>query len=88
LRTLRDTWVALFHVPVFTYLTRSVLLGRSANMSAPIPYAIGTFEGKAVGEDEQIFRSGLLDTTLRVSVNLKGGPAMQVSEFGQWIERA
>ncbi len=47
-------------------------------MSAPIPYAIGTFEGKAVGEDEQIFRSGLLDTTLRVSVNLKGGPAMQV----------
>ena len=36
----------------------------------------------------QIYRSGLLDTTFRMSVILKGGPAMQLSEFSQWVEKS
>jgi Putative MetA-pathway of phenol degradation len=77
-----------YSVPVFTYSHSFALLGRSSNISASIPYAIGTFEGEAIGVDQQIYRSGLLDTTFRVSVNLKGGPAMQLSEFSKWVEKS
>ena len=79
--------IGTYSVPVFTYYHSFGLLGRSANISASIPYAIGTFEGDVIGSDTQIYRSGLLDMTFRVSVNLKGGPAMQVSEFRQWVKR-
>ena len=75
-------------VPVFTYYHSFGLLGRSSNISASIPYAIGTFDGNVTGSDMQIYRSGLLDTTFRMSVNLKGGPAMQLSEFSQWVEKS
>jgi hypothetical protein len=77
-----------YSVPVFTYSHTFGLLGRSANVSASVPYAIGIFEGNAVGVEQQIYRSGLLDTTFRVSVNLKGGPAMQLSEFSKWVEKS
>jgi hypothetical protein len=76
-----------YNVPVFTYFHTFGLLGRSANISASIPYAIGTFEGEVSGVDQQVYRSGLLDTTFRLSVNLKGGPAMQVSEYLKWVEK-
>jgi hypothetical protein len=84
---LNDT-IGTYTVPVFTYYHSFGLLGRSANISASIPYAIGTFEGEVIGSDTQIYRSGLLDTTFRLSVNLKGGPAMQVSEMRTWVEKS
>jgi hypothetical protein len=77
-----------YSVPVFTYSHSFGLLGRSSNVSASIPYAIGNFEGEVTGPHMQIYRSGLLDTTLRVSVNLKGDPAMQLSQFRQWVEKS
>jgi len=76
-----------YSVPIFTYSHSFGLLGRSANVNASIPYAVGSFQGNAIGVDQQIYRSGLLDTTFRVAVNLKGGPAMQASEFPQWEEK-
>ena len=84
---LNDT-IGTYSVPVFTYYHSFGLLGRSANISASIPYAIGTFEGEVIGSDTQIYRSGLLDTTFRLSVNLKGGPAMQLSEMRTWVEKS
>jgi len=77
-----------YHASVFSYYHSFGLLGHSSNISASIPYAIGTFEGKTIGVDQQIYRSGLLDTTFRWSVNLKGGPAMQVSDFLKWTEKS
>ncbi len=77
-----------YSVPVFTYSHSFGLLGRSSNISMSLPYAIGTFEGEAIGVDQQIYRSGLLDTTFRLSVNLKGGPAMESSEFRKWVEKS
>ena len=77
-----------YHASVFSYYHSFGLLGHSSNISASIPYAIGTFEGKTIGVDQQIYRSGLLDTTFRWSVNLKGGPAMQASEFMKWTEKS
>jgi hypothetical protein len=77
-----------YSVPVISYYHSFGLAGHSANITGSLPYAIGTFEGEAIGVNQQIYRSGLLDTTFRLAVNLKGGPAMQVSEFGKWQEKA
>ena len=77
-----------YSVPVFTYYHSFGLLGRSANISASLPYAVGNFEGEVNGADMQIYRSGLSDMTFRLSVNLKGGPAMQLSEMRKWVEKS
>jgi hypothetical protein len=76
-----------YSVPVFTYFHSFGLFGRSANFNAALPYAVGTFQGQVIGVGEQIYRSGLVDTTFRLSVNLKGGPAMEAREFGKWNEK-
>jgi hypothetical protein len=76
-----------YNVPVFTYYHSFGLFGRFTNLNVAIPYAIGTFQGEVVGVGQQIYRSGLTDTTIRLSVNLKGGPAMQPREFAKWHER-
>jgi hypothetical protein len=64
------------------------MFGRSANLNIAIPYGIGTFQGEEGDLTKQIYRSGLVDTTLRLSVNLKGGPAMQPREFANWNQKA
>jgi hypothetical protein len=76
-----------YNVPSFTYYHSFGLAGHSANVSGSLPYAVGTFEGEAIGVDQKIYRSGMLDTTFRLAVNLKGGPAMQASEFSKWEEK-
>jgi hypothetical protein len=78
----------IYSVPILSYYHSFGLAGHSANITGSLPYAIGTFEGKAIGVDQKIYRSGLLDTTFRLAVNLKGGPAMQVGEFGKFQEKA
>jgi len=62
-------------------------LGRSANATATLPYAIGNFRGKVVGAEHNAYRSGLVDTVFRFSVNLKGGPALSAPKFRQWKQR-
>jgi hypothetical protein len=62
----------------------SDLRGRSANIAAWLPYGVGTFQGSVLGTDKQIYRSGLFDSGCRLSVNLKGGPAMPMSQFAKW----
>jgi hypothetical protein len=52
--------------------------GRSANVVAWLPYALGSFQGTALGAEQHLYRSGLLDSVYRFSVNLKGGPAVSV----------
>jgi hypothetical protein len=76
-----------YSVPVLTYYHSFGLFGRSANFNAALPYAVGTFQGQVVGVGQQIYRSGLVDTTYRLSVNLKGGPAMQPGEFVKWNQK-
>ena len=77
-----------YSVPTFTYYHSFDMFGRSANLNVAIPYGIGTFQGEVGNVNEQIYRSGLLDTTFRLSVNLKGGPAMDAREFGKWNQKA
>jgi len=60
------------------------LLGRSANIAVALPYGAGNFAGTVLDAPKSARRSGLLDSSLRLSVNLLGGPAMEPREFARW----
>jgi len=77
-----------YSVPIFTYYHSFGMFGRSSNLNIAIPYGIGTFQGEFGDVTKQIYRSGLVDTTFRLSLNLKGGPAMDAREFGKWNQKA
>lgn len=76
-----------YSVPIVSYYHSFSFFGRSANIAATLPYGVGTFQGSSLGTNQQIYRSGLLDTGFRFSVNLKGGPAMPLSEFVKWKQK-
>jgi hypothetical protein len=76
-----------YHVPVFTFYHSLSFFRRSANITASLPYGVGTFQGSVLGTQESIYRSGLLDMSFRFSVNLIGGPAMPVEQFLKWKEK-
>ena len=58
--------------------------GRSANFALAIPYGVGEFSGTVVDAPKHGRRSGFLDSSLRFSVNLIGGPPMDPKELTQW----
>jgi hypothetical protein len=76
-----------YSVPVVSYYHSFGFLGRSANVTALLPYGVGTFQGKVLGNERSVYRSGLGDLTLRLSVNLKGGPAMTAPQFMKWKQK-
>ncbi len=76
-----------YSVPILSYYHSFSFLGRSANMNVSLPYAVGNFQGNLAGQPRQLYRSGLLDLTSRVSVNLRGGPAMPAQEFRKWRQK-
>ena len=78
---------AILHVPIFTYFHSLNFLGRSANLTASLPYAVGHFQGTFMDNETRIYRSGLMDSSFRFSVNLKGGPAMNVKEYQSWKQK-
>ena len=76
-----------YSVPVFSLYHSFNFFGHSANITGSLPYAVGTFSGKALGEERSIYRSGLLDLSARLSVNLIGGPAMHAKDFAKWKQK-
>jgi hypothetical protein len=76
-----------YYVPIFSYYHSFNFFGRSANITASLPYAVGNFQGTVLGAEKQLYRSGLLDSSFRFSVNLKGGPAMPLQKFEKWQQR-
>jgi hypothetical protein len=62
------------------------LFGRSANLAVGLPYGIGDFSGTVAEVPRSVHRSGLLDSFVRLSVNLLGGPAMNPAEFHKWTQ--
>jgi hypothetical protein len=75
------------NVTMFSVYHTLSFFGRSANITAILPYTVGTFQGDVNGKPGSIYRSGLLDSIFRFSVNLKGGPAMTVKEFSTWRQK-
>ena len=76
-----------YNVPILSYYHSFSLFRRSANVTGFLPYGWGTFQGSVLGNQRQIYRSGLLDLELRLSVNLKGGPAMTAPQLAKWKQK-
>jgi len=76
-----------YHVPILSYYHAFNCFGHSANITASLPYAVGTFSGEVLGANRSVYRSGLLDFSARISINLKGGPAMQPVRFAKWKQK-
>ena len=76
-----------YSVPSISLYHAFSLLGRSANITASLPYAIGTFSGNVLGTNKSVYRSGLVDFSARFSVNLIGGPAMEAHDFVKWKQK-
>lgn len=74
-------------VSVFSYAHSFRVLGHSASFAGSLPYGIGNFRGTVVGAETNAYRSGTLDSSYRVSINLKGGPAMDLEEFRKWQQK-
>jgi Putative MetA-pathway of phenol degradation len=55
--------------------------GRVALLTAALPYSWGDIEGRVAEQARQITRSGLVDTRVKLSVNLLGPPAMSPAQF-------
>ena len=76
-----------YNVPVFSYYHSLNFFGRSANITASLPYAVGNFQGEVMSQQRSVYRSGLLDLGVRFSVNLMGGPALQPQQFVKWRQK-
>jgi hypothetical protein len=76
-----------YYVSIFSYYHSLNFFGRSANITAALPYGVGTFQGDVAEQSRSVYRSGLLDSSFRFSVNLMGGPAMQPKEFAKWKQK-
>ena len=60
---------------------------RSANINISLPYSIGHFQADVNGEPIKLYRSGLNSTTIRLSANLFGAPAMTPAEYMKWHQK-
>lgn len=75
------------NVPIIALYHSFNMFGRSANITAALPYGQGQFHGTVSGSETQTYRSGLFDSVFRFSVNLAGGPAMEAPEFRKWRQK-
>ena len=75
---------ATANLAAFGYYRALDFFGRSTNFALAIPYGVGDFSGTVADAPKHARRSGLLDSSLRFSVNLIGGPAMEPKEFVNW----
>ena len=60
---------------------------RSANINISLPYSVGHFQATVNDEPLKLYRSGLDSTTIRLSANLFGAPAMKPGEFAKWHQK-
>lgn len=78
---------AQISLPILSYYHSLNFFGRSANFAATLPYGVGNLQGMVQGAEGHLYRSGLLDSFYRFSVNLKGGPAMTPEDFRTWRQK-
>jgi len=74
-------------VSIFNYSHSMKFFGRTASFLAAVPYGVGNFHGSVMGSETDVYRSGLLAAAFRLSVNLKGGPAMDLRDFIKWRQK-
>lgn len=82
-----DSVKANLNVLTLGYFRSFNLLGRSASISAAIPYTDGKLEGVFFGNSQTVHRSGLRDPLIRAAVNLYGAPAMNLAQFSKYRQK-
>jgi len=75
------------HTQIVTYFHTLNFFGRSANVSASLPYGISDTHGTLFSSETNAHRSGLFAPIFRFSVNLLGGPAMDTPKFRKWRQK-
>jgi hypothetical protein len=75
------------NAPILSLYHSFNFLGRSANITASLPYAAGNFNGSVLGAETNVYRSGFIDSSFRVAVNLKGGQALSIRDFMKYQQR-
>ena len=78
---------ATANVSALSYYYTFNFFGRTASFTAGVPYGVANFQGTVFDAPKQAYRSGLLDSFARFSVNLKGGPAMKPAQFVKWQQK-
>ena len=78
---------AKLNTPVLSLFHTLSFFGRSANLTASLPYGVGNFRGTVADAEAHAYRSGMLDSSFRFSVNLKGGAAMDQRDFVKWRQK-
>ncbi len=78
---------AKVNAPIFSLYHSLSFFGRSANITASLPYAVGNFKGTVLGSETTVYRSGMFDSIFRFAVNLKGGPAMDIKTFSKYRQK-
>jgi len=76
-----------FSAYVLSYYHSYGFLGRSSNIVLSAPYVSGTLQGTVAGSRAQVSPSGNADARIRISMNLYGGPAMNLKDFRSWHEK-
>ena len=74
-------------VPVVSIYHAMRLFGRTASFTASLPYGVGSFRGTVLSTQTNVYRSGLFDSSYRLSINLIGGPAMDLAAFRNWSQK-
>ena len=74
-------------ITISTYYRSLNFFGRSANVTAGLPYAVASLQALVVDQRQNTYRSGLGDGAVRFSVNLIGGPAMKLPQFVKWKQK-
>jgi len=74
-------------VSAFSYFHSLNFFGRNESITVSLPYGIGNVRGTVMDNEMKAYRSGLFDSTYRLSVNLIGGPAMSVQDFRKWRQK-
>jgi len=67
----------------FGYYRTFGLFGRAASVGTTVPVVRGTFEGSVDGQFGRASRIGQGDASVRLTVNLRGTPAMDLASFAK-----
>ena len=78
---------ATANVPTLSIFHSMNFFGRTSNFTAAVPYGVANFSGKVLNNQTDVYRSGMLDSVYRFSVNLYGGPAMDIRQFMKWKQK-
>jgi len=79
---------ANLNIPTAGYGRTFGLFGRQGLLTARLPYVWGNIDGAVLQQSRSVRRSGLADTRVNFSINLRGSPARSPTEFAQLRKRS